>query len=140
MEKRRTYCWTYFLVRINNPEKFKFKDFCERLELDFIEMSDWYIDDQIEIGFNTNYEVDVNDMLRETLKDLFGKEKILVELAEKYDLEYFLERVPTIVIDSDDPYPILSLDMDIVDFLHYTNTKDDLDFYAISNDGKKAND
>lgn len=140
MEKKRTYCWTYFLVKINNTEKFKFKDFCERLELDFTEMLDWYIDDQVEIGFNTNYEVDVNDMLRETLKDLFGKEKILVELAEKYDLEYFLERVPTIVIDSNEPYPILSLDMDIVDFLHYTNTKDDLDLYAISNDDRKTSD
>ena len=137
MSKFKNYCWTYFLVIINNSQKFNFKDFCKRLDLDYVMMQDWHTNGQVVIGSNTNYEVDVNDMARETLKSLFGKEKILVELAEQYDLEYFLERVPTIVIDSDDPTPILSLDMDIVDFLHYTNTKDDLDYYVISNNDVK---
>ena len=68
-------------------------------------------------------------MLRKTLKDLFGKEKVLVELKQQYNFEYFLARVPEIYSESDEPNQILSLEPDIIKFLCETETIDDLDYY-----------
>ena len=69
-------------------------------------------------------------MVRVTLKDLFGKEEILLSLKEKYALEYYLERVPTLESDSERPNQCLSLDFDIIEFLYKTRTRDDLDYYV----------
>ena len=66
-------------------------------------------------------------MLRETLKDLIGKEEILLELKNKYNLEYYLERVPLLINDAS--YFKLSLDDDIIEFMYKTKTKDDLDYH-----------
>ena len=126
-------CWTYFYIDINNPEIFDYFDFCKRLGLDAKEMEDWSTDDSIEIGHNRVYRPNLNEMVRETLKDLFGKEHILVELACEYDLEYTLHRVPTIVDDAPNPTPILRLDRDIIEFLYLTNTKDNLDYFIDMN-------
>ena len=66
-------------------------------------------------------------MIRETLKDLIGEEDILLELKNKYNLEYYLERVPLLL--NDDNYIKLSLDMDIIEFMYKTKTIDDLDYH-----------
>lgn len=70
-------------------------------------------------------------MIRKTLKELFGKEDILLELKARYELEYFLERVPLISLDNDKQFPNLSLDEDIVEFMYKTRTIDDLDYFII---------
>lgn len=84
-----------------------------------------------EMGRNDEYSVYVSDMIRVTLKDLFGKEKQIVELKEKYKLTTVLSIVPYIDSNSDLPKQCLSLDNDIIEFLHNTGTKMDLDYYIV---------
>ena len=81
------------------------------------------------IGYNEEYHVNVNEMLRVTLKDLLGKENQLRELKEKFSVEMILEVVPHIVADSHEPTPILSIEKDIVEFLYRSDSIIDLDYY-----------
>jgi len=126
------YCLTYFLV-FADAKTFDFADFCNRLELDFAEMQRWTaINDgvqSVEIGRNEVYDDDVNVMIRRTLKDLFGKEEILASLKTKYNLEFWLERVPIILVGENKPRQKLSLDADVITFMHKTGTRDDLDYH-----------
>ena len=86
--------------------------------------------DEIKIGFNNSYNVDINEMIRETLKDITSKTDILSRLKKEYNLEYSLILVPEIYSDSDEPKQILSLDKDIIKFLYLTETDIDLDYYV----------
>lgn len=83
----------------------------------------------VEIGRNEVYDDDVNVMIRRTLKNLLGKEEILLELKNEYKLTYVLERVPIISTEDNAPYQKLSLDSDVITFLHKTGTRDDLDYH-----------
>ena len=120
------YCLTYFLVKydINN---FDMKEFASKLSLDYDLLVYFSTDSTIEIGRNELYQDDINIMIRESLKDLLGKEDILLELKNKYNLEYYLERVPLLL--NDDNYIKLSLDIDIIEFMYKTKTIDDLDYH-----------
>lgn len=82
------------------------------------------------IGHNERYDVDVNNMVRVTLKDLLGKEEKLCELRERFGVETVLEIVPYISVDSEMPTQILSLDRDIIEFLYKSGTEVDLDYYV----------
>ena len=82
------------------------------------------------IGLNEEYNVDVNEMLRWTLKDLFGKEQKLLEMKNRFSLTTTLEIVPHIVVDCGEPSQILSLDSDIIAFLYKSGTAVDLDYYV----------
>ena len=86
--------------------------------------------DRIEIGRCRTYSVNLNDMYRETIALLRGKERILSDLRCCYALSYYLVAVPEIVSDSEDPKPILSLEPDIVEFLYQSGTEHDLDYYV----------
>ena len=123
------YCLTYFSVIYD--KNFDMIDFCDKLNLDYEYLKKFGTDVSMEIGRNEDYDVDINKMVRVTLKDLFGKEDILVMLKNKYNLEYYLERVPCIYSDS--IHPILSLDYDILEFLYKSKTVDDLDYYIYDN-------
>ena len=129
MEK---YCLTYFLV-FADAKTFDFADFCGALGLDFDKMQDWTVINDgvqsVEIGRNEVYDDDVNVMIRRTLKDLFGKEEILASLKTKYNLEFWLERVPIILVGENKPRQKLSLDADVITFMHKTGTRDDLDYH-----------
>ena len=120
-------CLTYFLVKFH-PHNFDLRVFCNRLGLDYNETLRFSTPGTIEIGRNEMYENDINIMVRETLKNLFGKEDILLELKARYELEYVLERVPRIHLNSKGDFPNLSLDEDIVEFMYKTRTIDDLDY------------
>ncbi len=78
------------------------------------------------IGLNTAYNADVNVMLRETLKELFGKEEELKAIRDRYCAALTLHIEATIARDSDEPRQNLSLDKDIIEFLHKSGAK--LDF------------
>lgn len=125
-------CMTYFRVHYGN-KPFDMRDFCERLGLDYEYAKDYGTDVTLHIGENYCFDVDINVMLRESLKDLFGKEQILAELRKKYCLEYYLERVPTMVAYSDMPNQLLSLDDDIIAFMYKTGTHDDFDYFLLGN-------
>ncbi len=85
---------------------------------------------KITLGKCRTYSVNVNDMYRETLSPLFGKERILADLRDRYALSYYLVAVPEIAHDSEEPTPILSLEPDIVEFLYRSGTEHDLDYYV----------
>lgn len=84
-----------------------------------------------EIGVNGDYDVDVNNMIRITLKDLIGKEETIKSIADNFDVDFCLHVVPYIVRDSDEPSQILSLDDDIIAFLHESGVSFDLDYYIL---------
>ena len=119
-------CKTYFAVFYNDG--FDKKDFCETLLLDEVQLDTFYKEKLI-IGFNEKYEVDINDMIRKTIKPLLGKEDELDMLRRKYNLKYYLALVPTIKVDG--VHPILSLAPDIIEFLYLTGTEEDLDYYIV---------
>lgn len=123
------YCFTYFNVLFE--EDFDLKDFCQQLGLDYQSLKDFANEGYLEVGRNEEYDVDLNVMVRKTLKDLWGKEKILLELKKKYRLKYFLERVVHLYADTkNNVNPFLSLDHDIIAFLYKSGTDDDLDYYV----------
>lgn len=84
-----------------------------------------------EVGRNECYDIDVNRMLRVTLKGLFQNARALKQLAEKYHLSLFLTVVPTLVAGSEEPSQYLSLERDIVEFLYFSGAKLDFDYYVI---------
>ena len=114
------YCLTYFSVVFN--EAFDLVDFCSQLGLDYDYIKNYGSDKHVEIGRNELFNIDINVMVRESIKDLIGKEDILVKLKNKYNLEYYLERVLGIYVDG--IHPILSLDSDIIEFLYKSKTID----------------
>ena len=83
----------------------------------------------LKIGINDVYDNNVNNMIRVTLKDLYYKVDVLIDLKEKYDLEYYLEVVPSIIRNSEKVKQILSLEEDVIEFLYKTKTIHDLDYY-----------
>ncbi len=86
--------------------------------------------DEITIGFNNEYDVNINVMIRKTLKDLIPKIAILADLKKTLSLEYYLVLVPEIYSESEAPNQILSLENDIIEFLYLTKTEQDLDYYV----------
>lgn len=118
---------TYFLVKFEEGT-LDLADFAKVLGLDAALLERFGTECTLEIGRNEFYQRDINDMLRETLKDLFGKEQLLLQLKEKYRLEYFIERVP-VLYAADDENQRLSLDDDILAFMYQTGTHDDLDYF-----------
>ena len=83
------------------------------------------------IGYNETYDVDVNVMLRVTLKNLMGKEDEIKELCKRFSLTATLVVVPYIKYDSEEPKPYLSLERDIIGFLQRSDTAPDLDYYVV---------
>lgn len=83
------------------------------------------------IGRNCAYDVDVNNMLRVTLADAFGKERELARLASEYGVKISLVIVPQIAADSTEPNQLLSLDGDIIEFLYKSGAALDLDYYIV---------
>lgn len=122
------YCLTYFLVKfdINN---FDYDDFANQLNLDLKLLKRFGTDETIEIGRNELFDIDINVMIRRSIKDLIGKEDILLKLKNKYNLEYYIERVPWLVANTEKPRQILSLDYDIIAFMYKAQVCDDLDYY-----------
>ena len=121
------YCLTYFRVMLDS--NFDLKDFCNKLNLDYENQLRFSTDKHLEIGRNEMFNIDLNIMLRESIKDLIGKEDTLLELKKKYNLEFYLERVVHLHADTTLINPILSLDLDIIEFIYKTKTIDDLDYY-----------
>ena len=121
-------CYTYFAV-IYKDDNFNLEEFVKNLNLKDYTIKVFSDRKKIEIGYNDKFNIDINFMLRETLKELFGKETYLLEMKEKYNLEYYLERVLYLEKKAGLVHPILGLDNDIVEFLYKTKTVDDLDYY-----------
>jgi len=87
--------------------------------------------------YNEEYDVDVNVMLRKTLKNLFGKEKQLKEIRDYYCIATYIEIFAVFTEDSEGPKPILSLDEDILKFLHETGAELKFDYYIFNETNRK---
>ncbi len=133
-EKALHSCYTYFSIHLNDGLKQNLnevKSAIEQIIKDVFKETPKWKRNHLSIGFNASFQINVNDMLRITLKNLFGKEKEILKLKNKYNLSTFLEIVPTIAFSSEEPRQILSLEPDIIDFLYKTKTIVDLDYYII---------
>ena len=81
------------------------------------------------IGYNEAFDINVNEMIRFTLRDLFGKEEKIREMQKTFSARCVLEIVPWLISRSEEPSQILSLEKDIVEFLYRSDTSVDLDYY-----------
>lgn len=124
------YRLTYLLVEYDEST-FDLRDFCNRLSLNFDELQRFCADGTMELGRNELFDLDINVMLRRTLKNLLGNEDILLALKEKYALTYTLERVPLLQAAENAPHQRLFLDEDILRFMYLCKVKDDLDYHVL---------
>ena len=125
-------CKTYFAINLANDERENevFKKEIEKFVKENFDIAPQWRVRRFVIGYNADYRVNVNEMLRITLKDLMGKTDKIKELCKIYGVKTSLVIVPYIVVDSGAPNPLLSLDKDIIEFLYKSNTSMDLDYYV----------
>ena len=129
---KRTKCYTYFRIVGNfnpeiittllclNPYKFcKIGD--TRKNGTKYDFANW------DFGYCDKYDIDVDNQMRTTINPLLAKVDILNEIRKKYDVDFYLEIVPTIF--SDDILPCLSPSLDVMKFCCDTQTNIDIDLY-----------
>lgn len=88
-------------------------------------------DGEYEIANNEIYDVDINNMIRKTVRAFIGREKEVKQLLKRLGAQLYLEVVPHIYADSERPKPILSLNADNVAFLYKSGILFDLDYYIV---------
>lgn len=85
----------------------------------------------LETEVNCEYDADINNMIRKTIKRYVGKEEDMRKTLDRTGAELYLVIVADIAKDSDEPYPMLSLDDDVIGFLYRSGAKEDLDYYIV---------
>lgn len=131
MSKKQHECKTYVKIHLNKEEDALFLEKkMNSLSLKF-EKKDTLIGyGYYLIGVNEEYEVNINDMIRKTIKPFLGKEKKIKKLV-KMGYKIYLEIVPTIFVKSKEVTPILSIENDIIEFLYKSGIEVDLDYYML---------
>ena len=81
------------------------------------------------IGKCTEYDVMVENQMRQTLALLQDKIPLLCQIKEENQVDFFLEIVPTIC--PGEITPCLAPPLDVIDFCHATRTKIDIDLYVL---------
>lgn len=119
-------CRTYFSIACDDNNRAAVKNYLTEITDELIESGRGFI-----IGLNEDYDVDVNVMLRLTLKSLFGKEDKIKFLYEAFGAATTLEVVPYISDTCENPQQILSIDKDIIEFLYKSGATYDLDYYIV---------
>lgn len=133
LEKPEHTCMTYLRLVFDGEYKStpeNFTEAAEALARDFTD--DYRIKGKgLEICLNDSYNVDVNKMIRITVRAFIGKEEKLKKLLSEIKGRMYLEIVPYICGGSEKPAQILSLDDDIIEFLYKSGVSEDLDYYII---------
>lgn len=75
------------------------------------------------LGLNKEYNMDVNLMIKKTLKSLFGKEKELKKIQQELCVPMILNVYATIIKDSEEPKQNFQLSDDVLEFLNKTGIK-----------------
>ena len=83
-----------------------------------------------EIGRCTEYDIEVENQMRNTIAVLQGKIPLLNQIRHEYDVFFILVIVPTIY--ANDITPCLAPSLDVIDFCHATRTEIDIDMYVLS--------
>lgn len=81
------------------------------------------------IGRCDEYDVEVANQMRKTISFLEDKVDLLNEIKRRYDVEFYLEVVPTIY--AEDTAPCLAPTLDVMDFCNATRTEIDVDMYVL---------
>lgn len=87
--------------------------------------------EDLETDVNNEYDADVNNMIRKTAGRYYGKEDSLKKMLERTGAGLYLVIVVRIAKDGEEPYPVLSLDDDVIGFLYKSGAKEDLDYYIV---------
>ena len=125
-------CYTYFRI----VGKFSTDDISNILGL--VPEKKWDIGDERKngskfdfanwsIGYCNEYDIDTEVQMEKTISELMDKKEELKQIREKYDVEFYLEVVPTLC--TNESTPTLSPSMDVIDFCHETRTQIDIDLY-----------
>lgn len=126
-------CYTYFkIVGDFNPD-----NVTHLLELQ--PEQTWKIGDYINgskrnfavwiIGRCDDYDVEVSNQMRKTISPLLDKIDLLKKIHLDNDVSFYLEIVPTIYADGQNP--CLAPSLDVIDFCHETRTEIDIDMYVM---------
>lgn len=81
------------------------------------------------IGYCKDYNIETEVQMHKTISQLINKKEELKKIREKFDVEFYLEIVPTLCID--ETTPCLAPSMEVVDFCYETRTQIDIDLYLV---------
>ncbi len=79
-------------------------------------------------GYCEDYDVIVDHQMRKTIASLLSKVDILKEIKQRYDVNFYLEVVPTLA--DPEEMPCLAPSLDVMKFCCDTQTEIDIDLYA----------
>ena len=129
----RNHCYTYFRITGNfNPDDISelmglHPSTCTHIgdlsKLGFpYELADWVY------GRCDEYDVFVENQMLKTIQDLIPKIDILCKIKKLYEVDFFLEIVPSIYVG--DITPCLAPNREVIEFCYKTDTKIDIDLYV----------
>ena len=130
MKMKQTKCYTYFRITGNfdpdavtemlglQPEKsWKIGD--KRSNGGEYTFATW------NFGYCEEYDSIVDEQMRKTLAPLLPKTAVLQEIKQKFDVNLYLEIVPTLALDEE--MPCLAPSLDVMQFCCDTQTELDID-------------
>lgn len=79
------------------------------------------------IGYCDEYDADTEVQMEKTISKLLDKKEELKQIREKFDVEFYLEVVPTLCVK--ESTPALAPSMVVIDFCYETRTQIDIDLY-----------
>ena len=80
-----------------------------------------------QFGTCEEYDIFVENQMLKTITPLLSKINILKKIKQKYDVEFYLEVVPTVT--SPECTPCLAPSMEVIKFCYETDTRIDIDIY-----------
>lgn len=83
-------------------------------------------------GYCEEYNVEAEYQMRKTIEPFLDKKNVLKKIRDMYDVEFYLEIVPTAYVG--ETSPSLAPSMDIIDFCYETRTNIDIDLYLYGED------
>jgi hypothetical protein len=80
-----------------------------------------------EVGYTKIQYPDIEMRCMDVIRELIGKENLLMQLKEAYDVSFVLEVVPSI---ENGKVPIIEFGSEVIKFCYLTETEIDLDMYV----------
>lgn len=73
--------------------------------------------------------IDIDELVLQAIEKFVGKEEEILSIKEEYNLSSTLEIVLWIDMNEETSTPYIGHDLKVIDFLHKTRTKTDVDIY-----------
>jgi len=133
-KKKENLCYTYFSIR---------GDFAPEVVTDMLNLNPFefwkkgdvskggneYTTSAWNYGKCEEYDIETENQMMKTISELIPKTDILNQIKEKFDVEFYLEVVPTVYSKNDSP--CLGPNLEVIDFCHKTRTLIDIDLYLM---------